>query len=79
MSVDRYGSSRHMVPGFSLNEAARIRERLLGARDTLECPRCSGALNVLEGRDPPHEAVCLVACGSCGTSLMIELASFAAG
>jgi hypothetical protein len=58
--------------GFTLNEAARIREAIVTGRRPVGCPRCRRPLDVVaqsEGHD-----VWLVACGPCRVSLVVRAA-----
>ena len=67
----------HSVPGYSLNEAARMRASLLAGRRVTGCPRCGGDLRVI-GADDHWDWSHLVSCKSCGASVMLELRELAA-
>lgn len=62
-------------PGFSLDEAARIRKQMTQvARGTLTCPHCGSFLQEITGPGV-GERVSLVLCDGCGRSLVLREAN----
>jgi transcription elongation factor Elf1 len=61
-----------MIEGFSLDEAARMRDELMLNRDAGKCPRCGTPLSVLSGAYRGEE-LDMVECAVCGKSVLIYL------
>jgi hypothetical protein len=57
--------------GFSLDEAARIREAIVAGGRPVRCPRCRGPLDVVAQCD--GNGAWLVACGPCRVSLVVRV------
>ena len=63
--------------GFSLNEAARVREAIVRGRRPVACPRCGREFDVVAQCEGPD--VRLVACAHCRVSLVVRLTPNASG
>lgn len=58
-------------PGFTLGEAARIRRDVLANKAELECPRCSGDLQVVGARGE-EDIIWITTCCDCKLSLVVH-------
>lgn len=61
------------IPGYSLDDAARIR-RLLNSRAPVKCPTCGGPMVVAAAPDPDG-TVWFVRCAGCESSVVLREAA----
>jgi hypothetical protein len=68
--VSRASASTRRSTGFSLDDAARIRQMIV-TESPSECPQCGFPLEATVGNDGDR-GVWLVRCHGCGRSLVIQ-------